>query len=125
MTENIMFSVMTANGISNQPGIQNVIKQFVYHRRSKIFYKSLHLKSGKRLLLPQKFPSSNENVKVFDIVEFGLMQNFAQKTFCQISLVKLNPDFVFENYVQAKSVPDELGNINASAVQKTAGSNYD
>ncbi len=114
------------NAISNQPGIQDVVKQFAYH---KAFYNLLQVSSLEKVanmfLLPQSFPNNGENVELAGTVKLNLMQNFALESLCPISLVKLNPDFVFENYLQGKSVSDELKNIEASAIQKPAVSTYD
>lgn len=119
------------NTISNQPGIQDVVKQFAYH---KAFYNLLQISSLEKVanafLLPQTFPRANkndENIKYIGNVKLLLMQTFALETLCPISLIELNPDFVFENYLQGKRISDELKNLQEieTPIPKATLTNYD
>lgn len=121
----------TENTISNQPGIQDVVKQFAYH---KAFYNLLQISSLEKVanafLLPQTFPRANkndENIKYIGNVKLLLMQTFALETLCPISLIELNPDFVFENYLQGKRISDELKNLQEieTPIPKATLTNYD
>lgn len=119
------------NTISNQPGIQDVVKQFAYH---KAFHQFLQISSLEKVanafLLPQTFPRANkndENIKYIGNVKLNLMQTFALETLCPISLIELNPDFVFENYLQGKRISDELKNLQEieTPIPKATLTNYD
>ena len=114
------------NAISNQPGIQDVVKQFAYH---KAFHHFLQLSSLEKVanafLLPQTFPNCGEHVRCTGQVELRLMQNFAMETLCPISLVELNPDFVFEQYARGKKISAALKKISATPIPKITLSNYD
>ncbi|MDE7291277.1 MAG: LlaJI family restriction endonuclease [Treponemataceae bacterium] len=114
------------NAISNQPGIQDVVKQFAYH---KAFHHFLQLSSLEKVanafLLPQTFPNCGEHVRCAGQVELRLMQSFALETLCPISLVELNPDFVFEQYVQGKKISATLEKIDATPIPKITLSAYD
>lgn len=120
----------TENTISNQPGIQDVVKQFAYH---KAFHQFLQISSLEKVanafLLPQTFPRANkndENIKYIGNVKLLLMQTFALETLCPISLIELNPDFVFENYLQGKRISDELKNLQEieTPISKVTLTNY-
>ncbi|MDE6245284.1 MAG: LlaJI family restriction endonuclease [Treponemataceae bacterium] len=112
--------------ISNQPGIQDVVKQFAYH---KAFHHFLQLSSLEKVanafLLPQTFPNDGEHAQCAGQVELRLMQSFAMETLCPISLVELNPDFVFEQYVQGKKISAALEKIKATPIPKITLSAYD
>lgn len=47
------------------------------------------------------------------------------ETLCPISLVELNPDFVFEQYVQGKKISAALEKISATPIPKITLSDYD
>lgn len=117
------------NTISNQPGIQDVVKQFAYH---KAFHQFLQISSLEKVanafLLPQTFPRANkndENIKYIGNVKLNLMQTFALETLCPISLIELNPDSVFENYLQGRNSADALHTIKATPISKVTLTNYD
>ena len=69
-------------------------------------------------LLPQTFPNEGEHARCAGQVELRLMQSFALETLCPISLVELNPDFVFEQYVQGKKISAALGKIDTFDLNK-------
>ena len=112
--------------ISNQPGIQDVVKQFAYH---KAFHHFLQLSSLEKVanafLLPQTFPNEGEHARCAGQVELRLMQSFAMETLCPISLVELNPDFVFEQYARGKKISAALEKISATPIPKITLSAYD
>lgn len=112
--------------ISNQPGIQDVVKQFAYH---KAFHHFLQLSSLEKVanafLLPQTFPNNGEHAQCAGQVELRLMQSFAMETLCPISLAELSPDFVFEQYVQGKKISAALEKIKATPIPKITLSAYD
>lgn len=112
--------------ISNQPGIQDVVKQFAYH---KAFHHFLQLSSFEKVanafLLPQTFPNDGEHARSAGQVQLRLMQSFAMETLCPISLVELNPDFVFEQYLQGKKISAELEKIETKPIPKITLSEYD
>lgn len=113
------------NTISNQPGIQDVVKQFAYH---KAFHQFLQISSLEKVanafLLPQSFPNNRKNVELAGTVKLNLMQHFALETLCPISLVELNPDFVFENYLQGRNIAAALHTIKATPISKVTLTNY-
>ena len=82
-------------------------------------------KVANAFLLPQTFPNDGEHAQCAGQVELRLMQSFALETLCSISLVELNPDFVFEQYVRGKKFPDALEKIDATPIPKITLSNYD
>lgn len=98
------------SGIHQQPGIQDVVKQFAYHRAFSDFIREYKLISvNNAFLIPKK--ASDTNTKPFHIVgtaELELMQNYAFKTLAPIQIVELTPSFVYENYLKSKKVTSEL-----------------
>ncbi len=115
------------NAISNQPGIQDVVKQFAYH---KAFHHFLQISSLEKVanafLLPQPFPNDGEHARRAGQVELNVMQQFAMETLCPISLLELNPDFVFEHYLQGKKASAALQKIAAKPIPKiTLAADYD
>ena len=102
------------------------MKQFAYHKAFHHFLQFSSLeKVANAFLFPQTFPNCGEHVRCAGQVELRLMQSFALETLCPISLVELNPDFVFEQYAQGKKFPDALEKINATPIPKITLSAYD
>lgn len=112
--------------IYNQPGIQDVVKQFAYQKAYQDFVKEYKFKSiGNAFLFPQKYSFYKEMKK--DIVNIGsvnldLMQFYAFKLLAPIQVLELNPKFVFEKYVSNVNCEKDLfasGFITEQKLQET------
>ena len=101
-----------SNKIYNQPGIQDVVKQFAYQKAYHNFIQEYNFsKIGNAFLFPQKYSVSKEkNKKILfsGTVQLDLMQYYAFKLLAPIQILELNPNFVFENYITNSNCEDEL-----------------
>lgn len=101
-----------SNKIYNQPGIQDVVKQFAYQKAYQNFIQEYNFrKIGNAFLFPQKYSVSEEKKKniIFNgTVQLDLMQYYAFKLLAPIQILELNAKFVFENYITNTNREDEL-----------------
>lgn len=107
--------------VKNQPDIQDVVKQFAYHKAFFDFLQFTDLTGvANAFLIPQKMPSATER-NDFDAVgkvNLDLMQDYALNTLCPIQVVEINPSFVFRNYLSNTRQTKELLVVKAEPVQK-------
>lgn len=98
------------SGIHQQPGIQDVVKQFAYHRAFSDFIRDYKFKTvNNAFLIPKKSSDdSKENFHIVGTAELELMQFYALKQLAPIQIVELTPSFVYENYLKSKKVTSEL-----------------
>lgn len=89
--------------IYNQPGIQDVVKQFAYQKAYQDFIQEYNFNTiGNAFLLPQKysdFEKDKKNIKISGTVNLDLMQYYAFKLLAPIQIVELYPKFIFEKYI--------------------------
>ncbi len=107
------FICIDDSGIHKQPGIQDVVKQFAYHRAFSGFIKEYKLKSVNNAFFILK-KSSDISKEIFHIVgkaELSLMQDYAFKSLAPIQIVELTPEFVYENYLKSKKCTEELSDL--------------
>lgn len=101
-----------SNKIYNQPGIQDVVKQFAYQKAYQNFIQEYNFrKIGNAFLFPQKYSVSEEkkkNIIFSGTVQLDLMQYYAFKLLAPIQILELNAKFVFENYITNTNKEDEL-----------------
>lgn len=101
-----------SNKIYNQPGIQDVVKQFAYQKAYQNFIQEYNFrKIGNAFLFPQKYSVSEEkkkNIIFSGTVQLDLMQYYAFKLLAPIQILELNAKFVFENYITNTNREDEL-----------------
>lgn len=89
--------------IYNQPGIQDVVKQFAYHNAFHDFISRCRFeKVGNVFLIPQKTCELEENNPIVRIgdVTLDVMQGRRTNIVAPIQLVELNPSFLFSKYLQ-------------------------
>ena len=100
--------------IRQQPGIQDVVKQFAYHRAFSDFIKEYKFENEHNaFLLPKKYSDSkSENFHLAGKAEFELMQAYAHKHLPPIQVVEIDPNFVYENYLNGKTITNELSILN-------------
>lgn len=100
------------NGISHQPGIQDVVKQFAYHKAFLDFVNDFGFENIVNAFLVPKRTSSEyklqENFRIAGKAELSLMQDYALKSLSPIQIVELEPEFVYENYLESKKITKEL-----------------
>lgn len=99
--------------ICHQPGIQDVVKQFAYHKAFLDFIKKFDFKNVVNAFLVPKKSSDNSPQNFAKIGEASLdfmqIQNYAFKTkLPPIQIVKLSPDFVYENYLSGSKITGNL-----------------
>lgn len=104
------------DGISHQPGIQDVVKQFAYHKAFLDFIKEFDFKNVVNAFLVPKKSSDNSPQKFAKVGEACLelmqIQNYAfKKKLPPIQVVELSPDFVYENYLFGSKITDKLETV--------------
>lgn len=98
--------------IYNQPGIQDVVKQFAYQKAYQDFIKEYEFTSiGNAFLFPQRYSFYNEtkkNIVNSGSVNLDLMQFYAFKLLAPIRVLELYPKFVFEKYISNMNCEKDL-----------------
>ena len=98
--------------IYNQPGIQDVVKQFAYQKAYQGFIQEYNFnKIGNAFLLPQKysdFEKDKKNIKISGTVNLDLMQYYAFKLLAPIQIIELYPKFIFEKYISNTNCEKDL-----------------
>jgi len=101
--------------IQNNPGIQDVLKQFAYERAYSNFLKDyLFTHTLNAFIMPSKFSDWNKEDGVISyhkgFVNYKLMQNSSYESLGPIQVLETVPDFLFSNYLQGKICLNELTN---------------
>lgn len=108
--------------IYNQPGIQDVVKQFVYQKAYQDFIQEYSFNTiGNAFLLPQKysdFDKDKKNIKICGTVNLDLMQYYAFKLLAPIQIVELYPKFIFEKYITNTNCEKDLFDSGLTTVNK-------
>ncbi len=103
--------------IYNQPGIQDVVKQFAYQKAYQDFIKEYKFNIiANAFLFPQKYSICQEkkqNIINMGTVNLDLMQFYAFKLLAPIQILQLNPQFVFEKYIINTNCEKELFDSDA------------
>lgn len=113
------FVIHNDSEIRQQPGIQDVVKQFAYHRAFSDFIEKYGFEDKNvynAFLIPKK--SSDCTSEKFHLVgkaEFKLMQEYNSKKLKEIQVVEIDPNFVYENYLNGKTITNELSILNNQA----------
>ncbi len=98
--------------IYNQPGIQDVVKQFAYQKAYQDFIKEYEFTSiGNAFLFPQRYSFYDEtkkNIVNSGSVNLDLMQFYAFKLLAPIRVLELYPKFVFEKYISNMNCEKDL-----------------
>lgn len=102
--------------ICHQPGIQDVVKQFAYHKAFFDFINNFGFSKVVNAFLVPKKSSDNLPQNFAKIGEASLdfmqIQNYAFKTkLPPIQIVKLSPDFVYKNYLSGSKITKELSEL--------------
>lgn len=98
------------NRIYSQPGIQDVVKQFAYHRAFCKFIEEFKFsKVVNAFLVPkQAAGSSQKKIRLAGKAELALMQDYAEKTLSPVQIVELEPEFVYSHYLNSDKITEEL-----------------
>lgn len=100
--------------IYNQPGIQDVVKQFAYQKAYQDFIKEYKFNIiANAFLFPQKYSltqKEKKNILNMGTVNLDLMQFYAFKLLSPIQILQLDPQFVFEKYITNTNCEKELFN---------------
>lgn len=105
-----------------ESGIQDVVKQFAYHRAFVPFIEINDFETvNNAFLIPKK--SSNLNRDEFTITGFAnlyLMQFYNSKNLPPIQLVELEPSFVYQNYLKSGKCTEKLSMLveNLKKIEK-------
>lgn len=101
------------NKIQSQPGIQDVVKQFAYHRAFLKFTKKFNfLNIVNAFLIPKKTSSElRENFRIAGKAELSLMQDYALKPLSPIQIVELEPEFVYSHYLNSKKITEKFSEL--------------
>lgn len=105
-----------AKGISHQPGIQDVVKQFAYHRAFLNFVNDFGFENVVNAFLVPKKTSDNSPQKFAKVGEACLdlmqIQNYAFKSkLPPIPIVELEPEFVYQHYLDSKKITEKLDEL--------------
>lgn len=101
------------NKIQSQPGIQDVVKQFAYHRAFLKFTKKFNFSNIiNAFLVPKKTSSElRENFRIAGKAELPLMQDYALNPLSPIQIVELEPEFVYSHYLNSKKITEKLSEL--------------
>ena len=96
------------HSIENQPGVQDVLKQFAYERAFNDFLKDYKFYyTVNAFLLPSLFSEWNDKedefVKSKGFVNFKLMQTSAYNNLGALQVLEINPNIMFNKFLQRKS----------------------
>lgn len=96
--------------IYHQPGIQDVVKQFAYNNAYHDFIFDCQFeKVGNAFLIPEKTHKYNENaINIIGEVTLNLMQGYSFEPLAPIQVIELNPDYLFNHYLQNKKLITNL-----------------
>lgn len=98
--------------IYNQPGIQDVVKQFAYQKAYQDFIKEYKFNIiANAFLFPQKYSVTQKeknNILNIGTVNLDLMQFYAFNLLAPIQILQLDPQFVFEKYITNTNCAKEL-----------------
>ena len=105
--------------IENQPGIQDVLKQFAYERAYHDFLKEFRFfRTLNAFIMPSLYSSKNEEPDSISIVKgnvtFSLMQTSSYEKLGAIQVLEIKPEFLYENFLQSKTCLHEFTNFVAS-----------
>lgn len=103
---------ITNNKISGNPGVQDVVKQFVYHKAFLDYiFSQYHCTVFNAFLFPMLSDSDEtENIKLRGHVT---MMDWGVETLVPLYLLFLRPFFVWEAYIKGKSCKDELNKVRS------------
>lgn len=105
--------------IENQPGIQDVLKQFAYERAYRDFLKDFRFyRTVNAFIMPSLYSEwENESDGITYLkgnVTFSLMQTSSYELLGPIQVLEANPEFLYENFLQSKLCLHELTSYLAS-----------
>ena len=105
---------ITNNKISGNPGVQDVVKQFVYHKAFLDYiFSQYHCTVFNAFLFPMLSDSGEtENIKLRGHVT---MMDWGVETLVPLYLLFLRPSFVWNAYIKGKSCKGELDRIRSEA----------
>lgn len=102
-----------ARKIENQPGIQDILKQFAYERAYHDFLKDFRFyRTLNAFIMPSLYSKWNEQKNTISIlkgnVTFSLMQTSSYDMLGSIQVLEIRPKFLYENFLQSKTCLHEL-----------------
>lgn len=105
--------------IENQPGIQDVLKQFAYERAYHDFLKEFRFfRTLNAFIMPSLYSKRNEEPDSISIlkgnVTFSLMQTSSYEKLGAIQVLEIKPEFLYENFLQSKTCLHEFTNFVSS-----------
>ena len=103
---------ITNNKISGNPGVQDVVKQFVYHKAFLDYiFSQYHCTVFNAFLFPMFSDSDeSENIKLRGHVT---MIDWGVESLVPLYLLFLRPSFVWNAYITGKSCKDELNKVSS------------
>lgn len=103
---------ITHNKISGNPGVQDVVKQFVYHKAFLDYiFSQYHCTVFNAFLFPMFSDSDeSENIKLRGYVT---MIDWGVESLVPLYLLFLRPSFVWDAYIKGKSCKDELNKVRS------------
>lgn len=103
---------ITNNKISGNPGVQDVVKQFVYHKAFLDYiFSQYHCTVFNAFLFPMFSDSDeSENIKLRGHVT---MIDWGVESLVPLYLLFLRPSFVWDAYIKGKSCKDELNKVRS------------
>ena len=103
---------ITNNKISGNPGVQDVVKQFVYHKAFLDYiFSQYHCTVFNAFLFPMFSDSDeSENIKLRGHVT---MIDWGVESLVPLYLLFLRPSFVWNAYITGKSCKDELNKVRS------------
>lgn len=104
---------ITNNKISGNPGVQDVVKQFVYHKAFLDYiFSKYHCTVFNAFLFPMLSNSDEtENIKLRGHVT---MTDWGVESLVPLYLLFLRPSFVWNAYITGKSCKDELNKVKST-----------
>ncbi|MBP5452675.1 MAG: LlaJI family restriction endonuclease [Treponema sp.] len=99
--------------IENQPGIQDVLKQFAYEKAYHDFLKDFKFyRTLNAFIMPSLYSKCDEQREAISTVKgnitFSLMQTSSYDMLGAIQVLEIRPEFLYENYLKSKSCLYEL-----------------
>lgn len=108
------------NGIHQQPGIQDIVKQFAYHRAFCNFINEYKFETvNNAFLVPQTSSNTiDDNFHIAGEAKLKLMQYYTLKPLSPIQIVELKPSFVYKHYLESKKCTEKLESLVSNAKKR-------
>ena len=110
----------SANRLEGNPGIQDVVKQYVYNSALKSFIDNFKIGEIANIFLIPKLESDTSGNPKYASVPYWTMQKNTFNELPTLQVIKLNPDIIWQCYLTNKVIGSEIWDV----IKTTPTKNY-